>query len=50
MPHGAIVLSHNSAAGRVWVGPNTILGISEFVTVGRKLTFESLKPPRRWFS
>ncbi len=36
MPHGAIVLSHDRAVGRVWLGPKTVIAISEFVTVAPK--------------
>ena len=36
LPHGAIVLSHDRAAGRVWLGSETVVAISEFVTVAAK--------------
>ncbi len=41
LPHGAIVLSHDRAAGRVWLGPETIVAISEFVTVAPKTLIDS---------
>jgi hypothetical protein len=34
MPHGAIVLSHDKAAGRMWVSPTAICDIYEFNIVG----------------
>jgi hypothetical protein len=34
MPHGAIVLSHNMASGRLWLDPETNVSISEFNIVG----------------
>jgi hypothetical protein len=37
MPHGAIVLSPNSAAGHVWVTPTKIHRIAEFNSVGAPL-------------
>jgi hypothetical protein len=37
MPHGAIVLSPYSAAGRVWLGPEEIVRIDEFNVVGARL-------------
>lgn len=40
IPHGAIVLSHDRAIGRLWLDPETIVGISEFITVGPRLTID----------
>ena len=37
MPHGAIVLSPHSAAGRVWLGPEEIVHIDEFNVVGARM-------------
>jgi hypothetical protein len=37
MPHGALVLSPNSEAGRVWINARDILPIAEFNTVGSRL-------------
>lgn len=37
MPHGAIVLSPQSAAGRAWLSPDQIVPIDEFNVVGAKL-------------
>lgn len=34
MPHGALVLSRQSAAGRVWLGRDNVTAISEFTSVG----------------
>ena len=44
MPHGAIVLSHDRATGRVWLNPDRVLDISEFNVVGwRYAFFEGLR-------
>jgi hypothetical protein len=43
MPHGAIVLSHDRAVGRVWLDPETIISISEFNTVGAHMTIETVR-------
>lgn len=37
MPHGAIVLSPQSAAGRVWLAPEQIVPIAEFNVIDAKL-------------
>ena len=37
MPHGALVLSPSSAAGRVWLNPRKIELITEFDTVGARV-------------
>jgi hypothetical protein len=37
MPHGAIVLSPYSAAGRAWLGPDEITRIAEFNVVGARM-------------
>jgi hypothetical protein len=37
MPHGAIVLSPRSAAGRTWLAPDNVVPIDEFNIVGAKL-------------
>jgi len=39
MPHGAVVLGPQQAAGRVWLAPATIKSITEFNEVGTRLTF-----------
>jgi hypothetical protein len=44
MPHGAVVLSHDRANGRVWLDRDTIVDISEFDVVGRRLTIEVAPP------
>jgi hypothetical protein len=41
MPHGAIVLSHDRAIGRVWLGAETIVSISEFNTVGPRMIIDT---------
>jgi hypothetical protein len=38
MPHGAIVLSPYSAAGRLWLSPDEIVPIAEFDIVGSRMT------------
>ncbi|MDE5442527.1 hypothetical protein GWG65_13925 [Bradyrhizobium sp. CSA207] len=38
MPHGAIVLSPYSAAGRVWLRPDEIVNFSEFVEVDAQVS------------
>ena len=42
MPHGAIVLSHDRAIGRIWLDPETIEGISEFNTVGPHMMIDTV--------
>jgi hypothetical protein len=37
MPHGALVLSPDSMAGRVWLTPRDILPINEFNSVGARV-------------
>jgi hypothetical protein len=37
MPHGALVLSAHSAAGRVWLAPDEIRRITEFNSIGAPL-------------
>jgi len=37
MPHGALVLSPYSAAGRVWLGPSEIRRITEFNSIGAQV-------------
>jgi hypothetical protein len=44
MPHGAVVLSHDRANGRVWLDRDTIVDISEFDVVGRRLTIDVAPP------
>jgi hypothetical protein len=34
MPHGAVVLSHDKAAGRIWLNPKAISDIHEFNIIG----------------
>lgn len=43
LPHGAIVLSHDCAAGRVWVKPGAVTNISEFNTMGAHVKIDT--PP-----
>ena len=43
MPHGAIVLSHDRAAGRVWLAPQTVEEIREFNAVGPRTLFDRIK-------
>jgi hypothetical protein len=40
LPHGAIVLSYNKAAGRIWLRPRSIKRISEFNGVGPRLSID----------
>jgi hypothetical protein len=40
LPHGAIVLSHDCAIGRVWLNPEMVVGISEFDTVGPRVRID----------
>lgn len=37
LPHGALVLSPSSAAGRVWLSPTNIVPITEFNAVGTQV-------------
>jgi hypothetical protein len=37
MPHGAVVLSPYSAAGRAWLAPNKVVNIAEFDGIGDRL-------------
>jgi hypothetical protein len=41
LPHGAIVLSHDHAAGRVWLDDITVVSISEFIFAGAMTSFFS---------
>ncbi|MGY3495929.1 hypothetical protein [Bradyrhizobium sp. USDA 4502] len=43
MPHGAVVLSHDRANGRVWLDRDTIVDISEFDVVGRRLSIDVVR-------
>jgi hypothetical protein len=47
MPHGAIVLSHDQAIGRVWLDPETVVGISEFNTIGSHVIIDMNRPVGR---
>lgn len=47
MPHGAIVLSHDRTIGRVWLNPKKVVGISEFNTVGSRMTIDIAPSGRR---
>ena len=49
MPHGAIVFSHDRAAGRVWVGPARIHEIGEFNTIGQPVDIQSASRRRLRF-
>jgi hypothetical protein len=42
MPHGAIVLSHDRAIGRVWLNPETVVAIPEFDTVGPHMMIDAV--------
>ena len=42
-PHGAIVLSHDRATGRVWLNSETVVAISEFNTVGSRVKIDIAK-------
>lgn len=44
MPHGAIVLSLDRANGRIWLDRDTVINISEFDVVGRRLTIDTVRP------
>jgi len=41
MPHGAIVLGPDSAAGRIWYAPDQVGTISEFNVVGSVVSIQS---------
>ena len=43
MPHGAIVLSHDRATGRVWLAPDAVEEIREFNSVGPRTVFDRIK-------
>jgi hypothetical protein len=43
MPHGAMVLSHDRARGRVWLDPGTIIEISEFNVVGPRMSIDRVR-------
>lgn len=45
-PHGAIVLSHDKAAGRVWIAPEAILEISEINTIGPRILIDMAQARR----
>lgn len=40
MPHGAIVLSHDRAAGRIWLGPASVSAITEFNIPGSPMIID----------
>ncbi|MCF8534116.1 MAG: ThiF family adenylyltransferase [Reyranella sp.] len=42
MPHGALVLSHDRAAGRMWTDPSQILSIDETNVVGSPMIFDMM--------
>ncbi len=44
MPHGAIVLSHDRAAGRIWLSPETVVNISEFNIVDSQMMIDVERP------
>jgi len=44
MPHGAIVLSRDLAAGRVWLSPSQLLPINELNVVGSPMTIDLADP------
>lgn len=41
MPHGAVVLSHDMANGRLWLNPVTNVSISEFNTTGPRMVIDT---------
>ena len=43
MPHGAIVMSHNLATGRIWLTPETVVSISEFNTIGSRTSHDRIE-------
>jgi hypothetical protein len=44
MPHGAVVLSRDRAAGRIWLNPTSISDIHEFNIIGwRYLLYSGLR-------
>jgi hypothetical protein len=47
MPHGAVVLSHNMAAGRVWLNPTNSVSISEFNVTGPRMTVDTVRTDGR---
>jgi hypothetical protein len=47
MPHGAILLSHDQLAGRIWLNAQTVREIDEFNIVGPSL--EITRPPKHEF-
>ena len=47
MPHGAIVLSHDLAIGRAWLNPDTVVGISEFNTMGPHVMIDDVRSSGR---
>jgi len=46
LPHGALVLSHDRLAGRVWFSPDKVSRISEFDLGGPQLSVHSDIPAR----
>jgi molybdopterin-synthase adenylyltransferase len=44
MPHGAVVLSHDLAAGRVWIRPNDVEPITELNFMGSPATVHVFSP------
>jgi len=40
MPHGSLVISHDMAAGRIWLTPDTTVSISEFNITGPRMTID----------
>jgi hypothetical protein len=44
MPHGAIVLSHDHASGRVWLGLDQIAPIDEFNVFGSRILVDVASP------
>lgn len=47
MPHGAVVLSHDHAIGRIWLSPEISAEISEFDIVGSRIKIDIIGPGRR---
>jgi hypothetical protein len=47
LPHGAIVLSHDRGAGRVWLEPDRIEPIAEFNVMGPRILVDEIASPEQ---
>ncbi len=47
MPHGAVVVSHNMAAGLIWLNAKTTASITEFDVTGPRMSIDTDKPDGR---